>query len=469
MRPLTRLRNDLSLSSIGATFTQPAFWSVPQMLGSNILGDRERIGNNFDGYVAGAFKANGIVFTTILIRMFTLAEARFQYQQIEDGRPGELADGPGLSLLENPWPNGTTGELIGRMEQDGSLAGNFFATEMREGAERWIRRLRPDWVTIVTESPKRPDGSPGHPWDLGARVSSYIYTPRTSSGGLDPDGAVVLTPNRVVHWSPIPDPAAQWRGMSWVTSIVREVEADNAASKHKLKFFENNATGNMAITYDKGTPREEIETYAALFAEQHGGTRNAYKTFHFGGGADAKMLSADMKQLDFKVTQGAGESRIAAASLVGAVVAQLSEGMQGSSLNAGNFGQALRRWSDIGARPLWRSMAASLAKFAPPPDGARLWYDDRDIPFLQQDAKDAAEINHVNAQAIAALARDGWEPDAAVAAITSGDMAGLIGNHTGLPSVQVQPPDGSSARATVSIRQVASLLADGWTIVPEGE
>jgi len=429
MTPLTRLRNGFSLSSIGRDFDQGNFWSVPQLLGTPIS-DRETIGNDFQGYVEGAFKSNGIVFTTILIRQFILSEARFQYQRLENGRPGDLFGLPSLSLLENPWPNGTTGELIAHMEQDASLAGNFFATTFEDEFGLRIRRLRPDWVNIVTSSPMREDGSPGRPTDIGARVSGYVYQPPF-------EDATLLPARDVVHYSPIPDPSAQWKGMSWVTAITREVMADNATSKHKLKFFENGATSNVVITYDPSVSRDNVAAFAKLFAAQHSGVDKAYKTVHLGGGADAKMVGADLKQLDFKVTQGAGESRIAAASLVGAVLAMFSEGMAGSALNAGNFNAAKRRFADVGARPLWRGMAASLSKLTDPPAGSRLWYDDRDIPFLQDDAKDAADILNVNAQAIAGLARDGFEPESAVAAITSGDLRLL--KHTGAPSVQMQP------------------------------
>lgn len=424
MRNLTRVRNALTFSSIGKTWDAGNFWSI----GS--VGERDTIDNDFEGYVRGAYKGNSVVFTTILIRQAVLSEARFQYQRMVNGRPGELFGLPSLSLLENPWPNGTTGELISRMEQDASLAGNFYATRVSDDHGERIRRMRPDWVTIITESPMRDDGSPGKPTDLGARVAGYLYKPPGDEG-------VLLSASETIHYSPIPDPTAQWRGMSWVTAILSEVKADNATSKHKLKFFENGATSNVVITYDKGVSVENVQAFAEMFAEQHSGVDKAYKTIHLGGGADARMVGADMKQLDFKVTQGVNENRIAATSLVGAVMAQFSEGMQGSALNAGNFNASKRRFADVGARPLWRPMAAALSKFTDPPADARLWYDDRDIPFLQDDAKDAADILNVNATAIAALARDGFEPESAVAAITSGDLKLL--KHTGRPSVQVQP------------------------------
>lgn len=436
MKAITALRHKghvLRFGGTGQTFTGPTLsslnfdglrsWSTPE---------RERIPNDFEAYAAEAFCGNGVLFTVLAIRLHVLSEARFQFQQLEKGRPGDLYGNEALSLLESPWPNGTTGELVARMEQDGSLAGNFFATVVKDERGQRLRRLRPDWVTIVTESPSRPDGSPGEPWDLDAQVSGYLYQP----DGRASSGSVLLTPDEVVHWSPIPDPVAQWRGMSWITPILDEIEGDTAASRHKLKFFENGATSNVVVTYDSSVAQETVKAFAELFQDQHAGADNAYKTIHLGGGADAKTVGADMRQLDFKVTQGAGESRIAAASLVGAVMAQFSEGMAGSSLNAGNFTAAKRRFADVGARPLWRSMAAALSTVVDVPEGSRLWYDDRDIPFLQDDARDAAEILNVKSQAIASLTRDGFSGESAVAAVSSGDLRLL--KHTGLPSVQVQ-------------------------------
>lgn len=414
-----------------AAWSQPPFWSMPSFLTS--AGEKERIANDFDGYVEGALKANGVIMTCVLIRQFVLSEARFRFQELgEDGRPVRFA---GMSsLLDRPWPNGTTGELIGRMEQDASLAGNFFATTVGTGSNFRLRRLRPDWVTIVTGVRKdeltRPDERPTHN-DVRAQVMSYIYQPP----GEEP---LIIDPSDMVHYSPIPDPQANWRGMSWITSIVREVEADKAISSHKLKYFHNNASSGLIISYDPSVKREQVAAFAEQFSEQYEGVDKAYKTIHLGGGADPKTVGSSLEQLDFKVTQGSGESRMAAASLVGAVVAQLSEGMQGSSLNAGNFKVAARRFADIAARPLWRMMAASLETVVRPGESQRIWYDDRDIAFLQDDSKDTAEIQRAQSRTMSALTREGWEPDSVVDAVVNNDMSRLV--HTGLTSVQLHPP-----------------------------
>jgi phage portal protein BeeE len=431
VRPIQRRargrKHSLSFGGTG-TFEQPMWWY------GEAQRDAEEMDANFAGYVQGAYKANGVIFACILARLLIFSEARFQFQRVlSDGRLGELFGTEALSLLERPWPNGTTGELLARMEQDASLAGNFYATVVDDQDGRRIRRMRPDWVTIVSASRKEGTSTPHA---LDSRVVGYIYDPKAGLNSPDP---TLLLPSQVAHWSPLPDPDAHWKGMSWITPVINEIKADKAATKHKLKYFEHGTVGGIAITYDAGVSQDAVARFAKMWAEQHAGTDNAYKTFHLGGGADAKTLGADLKQLDFKVTQGAGETRIAAASGVGAVIAQLSEGMQGSSLNAGNYTAARRRFADGWARPQWRSAAASLQTLAPPPAGARLWYDARDVSFLQEDEKDAAEIQGRNAETIARLVDAGFRADEVVQAVTSGDLGALAGAHSGLYSVQLQP------------------------------
>lgn len=404
---------------------------IPSWTSSTGVG--EDLERSFASYVDSAYKANGPIFACILARQLPFSEARFQFQQMRAGRPGDLFGTPALSLLERPWPNGTTGELLSRMEQDASLSGNFYATTVGEGADKRIRRLRPDWVKIVTGVRDGDDD----PYGINAEVIGYIYRP----GGKE-DNETFLTPKQVVHYSPIPDPAAQWRGMSWLTPVLREIQADSATTLHKWKFFENGATPPFVVKYDATVTPEKFKRFVAEFNEQHRGVNNAYKVLHIGGGADPVPVGTDFRQLDFKATQGAGETRIAAAAGVGAIIARLSEGMQGSALNSGNYSAAKRQFADMTIRPLWRLAAGALAKLVEVPDGSRLWYDSRDISFLKEDQKDAAEIQGKEASTIALLTREGWTPASAVAAVINNDWTLL--QHTGKLSVQLQPADGAT-------------------------
>jgi phage portal protein BeeE len=264
-----------------------------------------------------------------------------------------------------------------------------------------------------------------------------MYHPGGMLAGNDP---VNLAVGEVAHFAPIPDPIAFYRGMSWLTPVVREIQADSAATLHKLKFFENGATPNIVIKHPPEVTEERFKAWLEQFRKQNEGVGNAYKTLALGGGADVSVVGTNLQQLDFKVTQGAGETRIAAAAGVPPVIVGLSEGLQGSSLNAGNYGMARRRFADGTMRPLWRNAAGSLQAIIDKPSAAELWYDDRDIPFLQEDMKDAADIIQIQMTSIRQGVEAGFEPDAVVEAVSAGDVQRLAGQHSGLSSVQLQPP-----------------------------
>lgn len=389
---------------------------------------REEPDSSYEGLVRGAYKRNGIIFACCVARQMLFSEARFQFQGLKNGRPGDLFGTPELEVLENPWPNATTGELLSRAIQDVDLGGNFFA--VREGKR--LRRLRPDWVDIILTAPPAEA--------VKSDVAGYIYKP----GGTDSPESWEIYPidgsnGKVAHWAPLPDPELQYRGMTWMTPVLREIEADGLATEHKTAFYKNAATPNIAVSFKETVTEEQFREFMQAIDENHTGPSNAYKTLYLGGGADVTPLTIDFQALDFKKIQGAGETRIAAAARIHPVVVGLSEGMQGSSLNAGNFQSARDAFADGTMRPLWRTFCAAMEAVVNVPKTARLWYDDRDIAYIQRDVKEQAEIASEEATIATKLTQDGFTPESIVDFLTHGyDWSRL--KHTGLYSVQLQPP-----------------------------
>ncbi len=393
----------------------------------------EGAAGDFLGNVRAAYRDNGVVFACMLARLSLFAEARFQFRRITNGRPGDLFGNRNLSLLERPWVNGTTGDLLSRMIVDADLAGNaFVAARPYRDDPQYLKRMRPDWTTIVMGSPDDPNVGGD---DLDAEVIGYIYHPGGVSSGRDP---VPLLAEEVAHFAPYPDPEANFRGMSWLSPVLREIGADVAATEHKAAFFRNGATPQLVVSFDKDYPAAAVEAFAARMDATHSGSAHAYRTLYLGGGADVTVAGKDLAQLDFKATQGAGETRIAAAAGMHPAILGLSEGLQGASLNAGNFTAARRLTADKTLRFLWRNVAGSLASLVDVPGNAELWYDDRDIPFLREDQKDASEIQFSRAQTIRELINAGFDPKSVVTAVESDDYGLLV--HTGLVSVQLQAP-----------------------------
>lgn len=389
-------------------------------------GKNEGPPNNYRGYAELASN-NGVFFACLLVRMSLFSEARFLFRNFRGGRPGDLFGNQDLRILERPDRNLTTGGLITRMEQDSSLAGNAYNARVGDR----VIRLRPDWVTIVMGSPNGYTDDPAD--DPEIEVIGYLFAKPGA-----PDTARVFLPEQVSHFAPIPDPLASFRGMSWMTPVLRELDADDQATNFKAQFFRNGATPNMVVTLDSKINPEAFEKFKRIMEQEHTGWSNAFKTLYLGGGADAKIVGNNFEQMSFKSVQAAGETRIAAASGVPPVIVGLSEGLGAATYS--NYSQARRRLADGTARPWWREAAASLETIVKTPADAQLWYDDRDIAFLRDDAKDLAEVQQMQSQSARTLVDAGWKPDDVVKAISANDMGLLAGNHTGLTSAQLLPP-----------------------------
>ena len=106
------------------------------------------------GSTIAAHHGNTAVFSLVQARMQAFSQVRFQWSRFNGSQPGDLFGTPELAILEHPWPNGNTANLLARMELDNSIAGNSYIVRPR--ADR-LARLRPDLVTIILGSQLDPD------------------------------------------------------------------------------------------------------------------------------------------------------------------------------------------------------------------------------------------------------------------------------------------------------------------------
>lgn len=376
----------------------------------------------------GGVTGNPSVWALVLSRMQAFSQTRFQWTRFTGSQPTDLFGTTELSVLERPWPGGTTSDLLARMELHVSGAGNAYVHRPRRDR---LSVLRPDRVKIVMGSQTDAD-NPSEAPDV--EIAGWVYT--TTRGRV-----FVFGPGEIAHYAPYPDPNAVFLGMSWITPVLREMQADSLATEHKARFFTNAATPNLAIKFDPTITRDEVLAFKTVMEAEHKGAWNAYRTLYLGGGADPVVVGKDFQQLDFAATQGKGESRLAAAAGVPPSWVGFSEGLQGSALNAGNFNSARRRFSDGTVHHMWSNAATSLEvlldRSDPKVAGASLWFDSR-VPFMREDASDIAAIQQQQAATIVSLVKDGFTPASAVAAVTKNDLSLLV--HSGLWSVQLQPP-----------------------------
>lgn len=424
---------------------------------------REEAMNSLEAYAQSLYASNGVIFACMAVRQLVFSAVRFRYQRLRNGRPSELFGSDVLAVLEEPWPGGTTQDMLSRMIQDVDLCGNSYWVTFEDE----LIRLRPDWCDIILE-PRMIRGA-----QVGWRKLALAYY----EGGKERnrDNPALFLPGEVSHFAPYPDPLATYRGMTPLTPVLREVRADKLMTTHREKFFENAATPNLAVRMDPAVSYEMFLKFKEQMNATHSGVENAYRTLYFGAAADVSVVGQNFEQMSFKTVQGAGETRIAAAFGVPPIIVGLSEGLESATYS--NYAQARRRLSDGTMHPLWQNVAGSLSAVMPDQGrGTRLWYDARDVPFLREDEKDAAAIAQIAASTIETYVRAGFTPESSVAAYESGDRGLLV--HSGLFSVQLQAlpdPSGSTGDVTtepaedpllVQARAIAEMaqklyLADG--------
>lgn len=398
---------------------------------------QEDISNAFQSFVRQAYKENGPVFACILIRMAVFSDIRLQWRRLRDGKPQDLFGTPELRRLESPWPGGKAGDLLARMEQDASLAGNSFTLRKPEG----VARLRPDWCSIIAETPRQLEDPRDILQDPYAEVVAYAFTPGGPASGKEPQ---VFAADLMAHYAPIPDPESRFRGMSWLQPIVLDIMGDKAASQHKLSVFERGGTPNMVVAFDKEAvpDLDSYNKWVDAIEEQIASFRPGNRTLYLGGGADTTVVGATFEQQTFKEVTGAGETRIASAAGVPPILAGFSEGLEGAKYD--NYLQARRRFADGTMRWLWRCACSSLERIMTVPGGAELWYDITDCAFLQEDLKAAAEVQKSEAETIRRLTDGGYKPETVVAAVVNTDWTMLEYDPTVKP-VQVSPSGGNGS------------------------
>jgi phage portal protein BeeE len=424
-----------------------------------MVGDRVRqVSTSLPGYTQ-AVRDCPPAFAAQMVRALVLSQVRFTFRNLPSTpTPRRLFGTNDLQILERPWRGGTTGSMVAQMEWHEGLAGNSF---LYRQAPDQLRILRPDFTALVYGSQQEPELAATA---LDGDLLGYAYC----NGGFGSGHAMtVLLPDEVCHWAPLPDPLTNGDGlgMSWITAAIRDIQGDVAATEHKLRFWSNAATPNMVV---KGIPagnQQEFDEIVDMLEARHRGLGNAYRTLYLTAGADATVVGSNFKDMDLKAVQGAGETRVAMLGRVPAPLLGISEGLAGSSLNAGNFGMARRIFADSWVYPTLQDLSAALETIVPAPpnprtgsDDSELWFDTTDMPILREDAKDAAEIEQIKAATIEMHIRSGFTPESSVAAVLGQDQALL--KHTGLQSVQMQAaaPDMGLAQVLYTKAQATDVL-----------
>lgn len=383
--------------------------------------DREALPPQLGSLALGANVSSSIVFAAEAVRMALFAEATLKFQAKDDKH---LFGNTTLGKLEEPWPGGTTGDLLARMEQDAGLLGQAYVWDP-PGEDRLVR-LRPDWTTIVSELVTVPNGT-DRPGYYRRKIGYWHEPPKT----LVNDGKGFMVPaDECVHWAPIPDPTADFRGMSWLTPAVRDVQGDNGLADYKIKYLQNAATPNLLIKYAQKLHPGTVDAIRERVTARYGGVDNAFRTLVLDQGADSTVVGNSLSQMDFSGVSAVGVERILADAMVPGVLVGL-EPLRGAGRG---YQESMQKLANLWARPQWRSVCGALSQLLDVPSGNRLWFDDSDIAALQDGILERGQASLVNAQALLALVQAGYTHESAIAAVEASDLSQLQAGGVGTPA-----------------------------------
>src|SRR5258707_3139896 len=399
--------------------------------------DREAVLPQLAAFAQQSYGTSSIVFAAILVRMALFSEARFQFQAKDDKH---LFGNETLAKLEEPFgPGTTTGELLVRMEQDASLAGQAYIWDP-PGEDRLVR-LRPDWVTIISEVVSVPEGG-----QYRRKIGFWHEPPKNV---LDQGQGFFVPAEECVHWVPVPDPQADFRGMSWLTPAYREITGDSAMTQYKIRHLQHDASPNVMVRYVQKLAPGAIDSIRERYNASYAGPENAGGTLVLDQGADLTVVGSNLSQLDFANVPAVGVERILADANVPGVLVGL-EPLRGAGRG---YQESMQTLANLYGRRKWRSACGALSQLLDVPAGNRLWFDTSDIAALQDGEMERGQAALVRAQALLALVQAGYTHESAIAAVDAMDLSQLKAGGVGTPAssapVQHMPPP-AQARVAAS-------------------
>lgn len=255
--------------------------------------------------------------------------------------------------------------------------GNGYWIKLRNKQRRVVQLW---WAPARTMEPRwNPDGSEYIGW--------YEYSP----GGIP----IRLEVSEVVHFRLGLDPYNTRKGLSPLTTLLREIFTDDEAANFSASMLRNLGVPGVILSPDDDqvdVSTGDMEKMKANFKASFSGDQRG-EPMVLGARMKAQMLGYNPQQMDLKALRRVPEERISAVFGVPAIVAGLGAGLDKATF--ANFAEAREAAYESNIIPLQRMLAADLDRQLLPDFEAgnefEMFFDTSGVRVLQEDENDLAK------------------------------------------------------------------------------
>lgn len=322
--------------------------------------------------IAGSGQSNSAVQAVVKWVCRTFPEAPLLMRQRQrDGTIDVLDDHPLVAILERPNPYYSGLDLWTGLLSDLLLTGNAYWVKVRSGGNRVVELW---WVPAAQMEPRWPDD--GRP----PFISHYEY---------QVDGQLYeIDAADVIHFRDGFDPSNVRKGLSPLTSLLREIATDDEASNFTASMLRNMGVPGVVLSPAESTSATDadLEEVKVKFVQTFGGD-NRGKPLVLRGPTNVAVLSFNPEQMQLRDLRRIPEERITAIYGVAAVVVGLGAGLDRSTFS--NMAEAREAAYESMLIPLQRQILATLQHALVPDFGdprlLRLGFDYSAVRVLQDD------------------------------------------------------------------------------------
>lgn len=318
--------------------------------------------------------ANSIVQSCFRVLTDAFSEAPVVVVEEEmEGKEETVMGHPLPELIERPNPYMTSDLLWHYYIWSTRVDGNAYLYKVRSAAgvvvELWP--LRPDLMF-----PHAPDNDPN------GFIDYYSYRPRGMEQKIPPDD--------IVHLRIGMDPLDHRKGIGPLKVVLKEVLADEEASRFATSLLSNMAVPGIILAPAAGEMGpDEIQATAIKeeWQEKFGRDKRGEPLISEGP-LVPHVVSWSPEQMDFKVLRRVPEERITGLLGVPAIMAGMGAGLESSSGRSESI-TLVELFTERTIIPDWRRVARQLTwnllpEFGPSP-AQRVKFEDKDIRALVED------------------------------------------------------------------------------------